>query len=115
MSQISAFSIQNCITRAFLILMSSLFLLYPGTQGFGEIAQAKYQMFLLLCGGYTALMLLLLAESALVSGKKCRNLKAVLKENELDAAIPCALSAIHLAFRPALTVLSRNGDRRQPL
>lgn len=60
--------------------MSSLFLLYPGTQGFGEIAQAKYQMFLLLCGGYTALMLLLLAESALVSGKKCRNLKAVLKE-----------------------------------
>ena len=80
MSQISAFSIQNCITRAFLILMSSLFLLYPGTQGFGEIAQAKYQMFLLLCGGYTALMLLLLAESALVSGKKCRNLKAVLKE-----------------------------------
>lgn len=80
MSHISAFSIQNCITRAFLILMSSLFLLYPGTQGFGEIAQAKYQMFLLLCGGYTALMLLLLAESALVSGKKCRNLKAVLKE-----------------------------------
>ena len=60
--------------------MSSLFLLYPGTQGFGEIAQAKYQMFLLLCGGYTALMLLLLAESALVSGKKCRNLKVVLKE-----------------------------------
>ena len=60
--------------------MSSLFLLYPGMQGFGEIAQAKYQMFLLLCGGYTALMLLLLAESALVSGKKCRNLKAVLKE-----------------------------------
>ena len=62
MSQISAFSIQNCITRAFLILMSSLFLLYPGTQGFGEIAQAKYQIFLLLCGGYTALMLLLLAD-----------------------------------------------------
>lgn len=59
--------------------MSSLFLLYPGTQGFGEIAQAKYQMFLLLCGGYTALMLLLLAESALVSGKKHRSLKAVLK------------------------------------
>ena len=80
MSQISAFSIQNCITRAFLIFRSSVCVLYPGTQGFGGIAQAKYQMFLLLCGGYTALMLLLLAESALVSGKKCRNLKVVLKE-----------------------------------
>ena len=69
MSQISAFSIQNCITRAFLILMSSLFLLYPGMQGFGEIAQAKYQMFLLLCGGYTALMLLLLRKARLSAAK----------------------------------------------
>lgn len=59
--------------------MSTFFLLYPGTHGFGEIAAAKHRMFLLLCGGYAALMLLLLAESALVSGKKHRSLKAVLK------------------------------------
>ena len=60
--------------------MSTLFLLYPGTQGFGGITAVKYRMFLIICGGYAALMLFFLAERTLVSGKKCRNLKAVLKE-----------------------------------
>lgn len=80
MSKISAFSIPNRITRTFLILMSTLFLLYPGTQGFGGITAVKYRMFLIICGGYAALMSLFLAENALVSGKKRRSLKAALKE-----------------------------------
>lgn len=60
--------------------MSTLFLLYPGTQGFGGITAVKYRMFLIICGGYAALMLFFLAERTLVSGKKHRSLKAVLKE-----------------------------------
>ena len=57
------------ITEIYLVLMVTVFLLYPGRQGFVGIAEEKYRLFLILCGGYTAVMLLLLVESALVGGK----------------------------------------------
>ena len=58
--------------------MVSLFLLYPGTHGFAGIVAAKYKLFLFLCGGYAALMLLLLAEHAIISGGKRESLRMLL-------------------------------------
>lgn len=81
--------------------MSSLFLLYPGTHGFGEIAAAKYDMFLFLCGGYAAIMLLLLAENALVGGKPIP-LRAALKNTSWTQR----LIAVYLLLTWVSTLLS---------
>lgn len=66
------------VTEIYLILMVTVFLLYPGRQGFGGIAEEKYRAFLLLCGGYAAIMLLLLAETAIVGGLH-RDIRSALK------------------------------------
>ena len=72
-------SIFERITEIYLILMVTAFLLYPGKQGFGGITEEKYRSFLILCGGYAAIMLLLLAETAIVSGQQQRNICSALK------------------------------------
>lgn len=60
----------SIITFWFLALMASLFLLYPGFGGYEQIQSARYTLFLLLCGGYAALMLLAMGELVLVGGAK---------------------------------------------
>ena len=57
------------ITRVFLLLLTSLFVLYTGFSGYQGITTAKYEAFLLLCGGYVSIIAIVFVESALLSGK----------------------------------------------
>ena len=53
---------KNALTRLtslYLCLMLTVFLLWPGTSGYAQIAEAKYRLFLWLTGGYCALSVLL--------------------------------------------------------
>ena len=53
---------KNALTRLtslYLCLMLTVFLLWPGTSGYAQIAEAKYRLFLWLTGGYCALSILL--------------------------------------------------------
>lgn len=52
----------HLLTDGLLVLAGTVFLLYPGTQGYAAIQQAKVGCFYLLFGGYLALMLLFTAE-----------------------------------------------------
>ena len=60
---------KNALTRLtslYLCLMLTVFLLWPGTSGYAQIAEAKYRLFLWLTGGYCALSVLLWLELALI-------------------------------------------------
>ena len=60
---------KNALTRLtslYLCLMLTVFLLWPGTSGYAQIAEAKYRLFLWLTGGYCALSILLWLELALI-------------------------------------------------
>ena len=67
------------ITRLYLILMVTLFLMYTGLQGYAGITEAKYRMFLTICGGYAAVMLLLVAESTVIGRRKVRNFRSIIQ------------------------------------
>ena len=54
------------LTSLYLCLMLTVFLLWPGTSGYAQIAEAKYRLFLWLTGGYCALSVLLWLELALI-------------------------------------------------
>lgn len=54
------------ITDIFVCLVFSLFLLFPGTGGYGSIQDEKSWMFYVLFGGYLFIMLLFTAETMLV-------------------------------------------------
>ena len=56
------------VTSVYLVLMCTVFLLWPGTGGYMSISSAKYTLFLILSGGYAGLMLLLHLEEALIGG-----------------------------------------------
>ena len=61
---------KNALTRLtslYLCLMLTVFLLWPGTSGYAQIAEAKYRLFLWLTGGYCALSVLLEGGEADVS------------------------------------------------
>ena len=60
---------KNALTRLtslYLCLMLTVFLLWPGTSGYAQIAEAKYRLFLWMTGGYCALSVLLWLELALI-------------------------------------------------
>ena len=68
------------VTALWLLLMATVFLLWPGTGGYMSISAAKYRMFLILCGGYCGLILLLCAEEILIGGMKAPSLRTLWKE-----------------------------------
>jgi len=57
------------LTDGFLALLP-VFLLWPGTEGYQAIQEAKFRLFCLLFGGYLLLLFLLGAELALVRGQR---------------------------------------------
>lgn len=61
--------LQN-MTSVFLALLLTVFLFYVGPEGYQGITGAKYSAFLALCIGYIGVMVLLLAECALVGAVK---------------------------------------------
>lgn len=75
-------SLENIITGLFIMLMGSVFLLCA--QGYRTISDGKYHMFIIVCGGYCAVMLFMAFQRfALGSGGLARH-EALLK----DAADP---------------------------
>lgn len=54
------------VTSIYICLLITVFLLYPGTKGYQSIASEKFLAFLVLCGGYIALMAILMLEMVLI-------------------------------------------------
>ena len=71
-------SLENIITGLFIMLMGSVFLLCA--QGYRTISDGKYHMFIIVCGGYCAVMLFMAFQRfALGSGGLARH-EALLKD-----------------------------------
>lgn len=74
------------LTSIFIALLLSVFLLAFPLEGYGAIGAFKYRLFLLLCGGYAAVMLIARAQLALIGnqplgkiGTKIREIPLTLK------------------------------------
>ena len=95
------------ITSVFLGLMLTVFLFAFGSGGFQTILSVKYRLFLILCGGYCGVMLLLLMESAVVGAVKLPRPGELLRRSSW----PQRLMLIYLLFSLAATVCSPFGSR----
>ena len=83
-------SLENIITGLFIMVMGSVFLLCA--QGYRTISDGKYHMFIIVCGGYCAVMLFVAFQRfALGSGGLARH-EALLKD-AVDPAMEEAASA----------------------
>lgn len=94
---------KNALTRLtslYLCLMLTVFLLWPGTSGYAQIAEAKYRLFLWLTGGYCALSVLLWLGAGPHS-----------KDGVLRAAQPCGVAAagVSALFADRLSALAVAG------
>ena len=69
------------LTRGFLYLALSLYLLYAGSGGYGSIQTAKFSLFIILFGGYLALMALCTAELLVVGRLKLPPIKTVFRSS----------------------------------
>lgn len=70
------------ITSIFLILLMTVFLFYCGNGGYQRIAEAKYNVFCMICGGYVVLMGILLAESIAVGAIKRTSIKELWNQTD---------------------------------
>lgn len=68
----------QCVTSIYIFLLLTVFLFYPGTHGYQSIASEKYLAFLVLCGGYIALMVVLMLEMVLIGAIKSPKFKELL-------------------------------------
>ena len=66
----SARRLFESVSAIYLILMMTVFLLWPGTAGYISISSSKFTLFLIFCGGYAGLMILLHVEETLIGGMK---------------------------------------------
>lgn len=69
------------VTEIFLVLILTVFLFYTGPQGYQDIVHAKFGAFLILCGGYAAVMILLILEAALVGEYTLPNPRTLLQKS----------------------------------
>lgn len=65
------------ITRGFLLSLVSLFVLFTGFSGYEGITEAKYGLFLLLCGGYVFVMAVVSIDRTILKGTGFRIKDAV--------------------------------------
>ncbi len=68
------------ITSVFLLLMATVYLLWPGWEGYGAITAHKWRLFLALCGGFCLLELVLPLELAMVGAEKLKTPRQLLGE-----------------------------------
>ena len=81
---------KNALTRLtslYLCLMLTVFLLWPGTSGYAQIAEAKYRLFLWLTGGYCALSVLLWLELALIRRTAAEGLPLMVQPCSLISSV----------------------------
>lgn len=74
-----AFTPFSFLTNTYLALLFSFFLLWPGTQGYGAIQEAKATCFYWLSSGYLVLMLLSALERLLIGTLKTEQLRFVFR------------------------------------
>lgn len=84
------------LADAYMFLMLTVFLLWPGTNGYTQIVEAKYRLFLWLTGGYCALSVLLWLELALIR-KPVAFARPCLTEALLLGYLLCAMLACLLS------------------
>ncbi len=94
------------ITSAYLLLMATAFLLYPGLRGYRAISEAKFGAFLLLSGGYVFVMLLFGVRGLLLGALKLPKPAALWRRASLSRKLAALyalltwLSALVSAFFP---------------
>ena len=66
------------VTSCYIGLMMTVFLFYTGKFGFQGIADAKYSVFLAICGGYILIMLLLMVELVLIGRRRFPSIRSVI-------------------------------------
>lgn len=103
------------VTRIFLLLMLSAFLLWPGTGGYQTIGAAKYGMFRALAGGYVLTMVLLAIEMPAMGQARLPDLRTLFRKITpvqgclLLYLLLTAVSALASPYWPAtLKGISRN-------
>lgn len=89
------------ITTIYIFLMITVFLLYTGQNGYENILESKYQLFLIVCISYIAIMAIIIVEYALISGKKVPSLKNILQR--LSLAQKLTIIYLGLTWISALT------------
>lgn len=84
-------SLENIITGLFIMLMGSVFLLCA--QGYRTISDGKYHMFIIVCGGYCAIMIFVAFQRFVLGSGGLARHEALLK----DAADPAMEKAAGMA------------------
>lgn len=105
------------LTDVFAALMLTLFILWPGTDGYADITRHKYRMMWVLGGGYLALLALYAAELAVTQGltrSKAPRLREIPAEKLLLGAF-LAFSALSALCSPWRETALLGGDRREGL
>lgn len=74
-------SLLERVSALYLVLMVTLFLLWPGTGGYMSISSSKFTAFLVLCGGYAGAMIVLHVEEILIGGMKLPSFRTLLRES----------------------------------
>ena len=97
---------QERITDIYGALLLTVFLFYCGTGGYAHISQEKYHAFLVISGGYAAVMLLLLAEQIVIGAAKPAPPGQLLRRSTWPQRLAAAyliltwVSAVHSPFWP---------------
>lgn len=105
------------LTDVFAALMLTLFILWPGTDGYAEITRHKYRMMWVLGGGYLALLALYAVELAVMrqlARLKAPRLREVPAEKLLFGGF-LAFSTLSALFSPWRGTALLGGERREGL
>ena len=111
-------SLLETMTAIYAACMLSVFLLFPGTGGYRSITAEKWRAFLLLSGGYAALMLLLRLELALAGSHRLSSPAALWRSMGVPQKLLIGfwmLSAVSTAFSVDRTVSFWGGARHEGL
>ena len=104
------------LTMGYLVLMLSVYALFPGLNGYQSITEWKWYLFCLLTGGYLAIVLLLIIEFALVGSIQSFSLKELWKNTSLPEKLLLAYwfaSGLSVLFSVDRGVAFWGGMRRE--
>lgn len=91
------------LTKIFLYVVLSFYLLYPGLHGYSNIQHEKAVSFFIIFGGYLGLMLLFTVEMALMGKLRLVSPRSLWKKADLTqkaVVIYCAVSILSASFSP---------------
>jgi len=104
------------ITSVYLVLMLTLFLFFVGGSGYQSITATKYTTFLILCGGYVGVVLLLLVEGILLKQIKLPPVRELLRRSDWTQRLIAAfmvLTVVSAILSPHGKVAWLGGGRKE--